>query len=73
MIYNVVCYDDRQKGVAVLAILGGLGRAVVVFPRRPRDEAGIDIDAFFDAYLKGPGIPRLELLSPQYPEIQVSR
>jgi len=29
------------------------------------------VHSFFDAYLKGPGVSRLKISSPLYPEVQV--
>ncbi|HXH38305.1 MAG TPA: family membership [Thermoanaerobaculia bacterium] len=58
------------KSHIVLRVLRMLG-IVGIDGRRQLAITTYCIDSFFDAYLKGPAVSRLNLSSPRYPEIQV--
>ena len=51
----------------VLRMFGMLG----IDGRRQLEVTAYCVHSFFDAYLKGPGVSRLEISSPLYPEIQI--
>ena len=53
--------------LGMLRMLGELG----IDGRRQLAVTAYCVHSFFDAYLKGPGVSRLEISSPLYPEIQV--